>query len=607
MKKNLLFYIKNLTIKQKVIVGIVVVFVIGVLISNIVIFAQLVTQVEEMIVEQSRSICTMGEAMREYTADNWERGVYDRNILTKDIKGKFVYTVPVFAAIKTMEKKAAEMGYDFKVPKISPRNPKNKPDEFETRVLKKLADENSNEYVFVDWEEGKIHYFRSVRLTKECLACHGDPATSSALWNRTDGTDPTGAVMENWKEGEIHGAFELIYDIDKIVAAQSRVRWEDILINLVIIIGAVLIIRRIVKKALSPLDTMSDSLVKLNEGAGDLTQQIPVRSDDEVGKVAVLFNSFLEQMRKMMMSVSDSSTHVATSSEEMTATSQSLANVAQEQAASIEETSSAMEEIKATIDSVSANAKDQAKKADTTRSSMEYLARAINDINHNAQEANQMAEETHSYAQDGEGVLVQTVDSMKEISESSNKITEIVTIISDISDQINLLSLNASIEAARAGDHGKGFAVVAEEISKLADQTAQSSKEINKLINETNTKVNSGAALVESTAASLRKIIDNVKATAGIMENIAKSSVDLTNMSNTVTDEVLLVNRMSEEISIMMEEQSVSSNEIIKAIDQINNITQSVASGSEELAAGSEELSSQSEVLNDIVQRFKLS
>ncbi|HEY1406288.1 MAG TPA: methyl-accepting chemotaxis protein, partial [Spirochaetota bacterium] len=130
--------------------------------------------------------------------------------------------------------------------------------------------------------------------------------------------------------------------------------------------------------------------------------------------------------------------------------------------------------------------------------------------------------------------------------------------------------------------------------------------EINKLINETNSKVSSGSALVEKTASSLRQIIDNVQKTAALMDEIARSSLELTKAGERVKGEVTDVNRVSEEISVMMEEQSLSSNEIIRAIDHINQITQQVASGSEELAAGSEELSTQSEVLGNIVSRFKV-
>ncbi|MCP4130515.1 MAG: DUF3365 domain-containing protein [bacterium] len=606
---------KTMTIKQKVMIGILCVYLVGFIATNILaVFA--ISQVgREGIIQKSKAITTMGEAMREFQSDNWERGVYQKEYLTKTpkvIKEKFLFSVPVFSSIMTMEKKAEELGYTFRVPKNQPRNPKNEPLGIEISMLKKIKDDRKNNvdikkerYFELDFDKKKIMYFKPIVLTKDCLICHGNPKRSKELWGRDDGKDPTGGTMENWKAGEVHGAFEIIYDMKDFLA----IVWDKIIINIFInislIIGAVILIRFVVKSGLSPLDKISHALEDINEGAGDLTKKIEVLNKDEVGLVALLFNHFLDQLKEMILSISNASGSVAFSSSEMTSSSENLANVAQEQASSIEETASAMEQIKATIDSVSQNAKGQAQKANTTTSSMEYLASSIGNINLNAQNANKMAEDTHNYAIDGEKILAETVSSMKDIYNASYKITEIVTIITDISDQINLLSLNASIEAARAGDHGRGFAVVAEEISKLADQTASSSKEINTHIHESNTRINSGSELMEQTAESLRKIINNVKETAALMESIAQSSDELNTMSQQVTTDVIQVNKMSEEISVMMDEQSASSNEIIRAINQINDITQTVASGAEEQAAGAEELSAQSDLLKSVVARFK--
>jgi len=188
--------IKKTSIKQKVIIGVIIIFVAGVFITNVVIFARMVNQVESMIVDKARSITIMGEAVREYTAENWTRGLYQKEYLTEDITGKFLYSVPIYSSIVTMKKKASELGYTFKVPKISPRNQENDPDEYEKKVLENLSSTNAAEFVSVDWSAQKIRYFRPVHHTKDCLTCHGDPATSQELWGNSEGKDPTGAMMK---------------------------------------------------------------------------------------------------------------------------------------------------------------------------------------------------------------------------------------------------------------------------------------------------------------------------------------------------------------------------------------------------------------------------
>jgi len=353
------------------------------------------------------------------------------------------------------------------------------------------------------------------------------------------------------------------------------------------------------------LTMMMKRMKEIAEGDNDLTQKINIVSDDEIGQASVYYNLFVEQIKTMIITLAGIAGNIADSSKDVRSSSEDLSRESQKQAASIEETSASMEEIKATIDSVSANSQKQSKHAGENRDLMMELSSAIEEINKKAQDASAMVRETSDYALGGEWVLSQTVESMQEIYASSQQITDIVTIISDISDQINLLSLNASIEAARAGEHGRGFAVVAEEISKLAEQTANSSGEINKLIQESNSKINIGSDLMERTSVSLQKIIENVKSTTAIIEFIANSSVDLNQLSNNVANNASNVNRMSEEIRVMMEEQSLSSNEILGAINEINGITQGVANGAEMLLSHAERLSSQSELLNNVIGKFK--
>jgi methyl-accepting chemotaxis protein len=597
---------KNTTIKSKIIYGTVAIILITTIIGTILSMNDIKEVAREGLIQHVRAVKAMGEAVLQQTSLNWENGMFDIAAIKRNVDNKDYSIIPIVSTFNAIKKAGESTIFTFRTPVANPRNQANAAGEEDLKIFEKLKNENLDEYYFVDSKTDQLHYYQTLRMADQCIKCHGDPATSEKLWGNKDGLDFTGKKMEGYKAGDFYGAMVLTYKLDALSPTLIRDLIVNNILYFLIYLTGIAIIIFIIKKALSPLDEVAMALEEMGHGEGDLTQKIAIRTHDEVGNVAGLFNKLIEQLGGMIRTIKSSSDHIAHSSIEMTNSSGSLASVAQDQAASIEETSSAMEQIKATIDSVFDTTKAQASRAGDNKILMEHLSESINQINKTAQNASRMADDTYKYAIDGEQVLGQTVDGMKAINESSSRITDFVSIINDISDQINLLSLNASIEAARAGDHGKGFAVVAEEIAKLAEQTAGSTGEIKKLILESNNKVEMGSQLVTKTAESLRLIITNVKKTAELMEQIAKSSVELDENSKKAAGNAKEVNRMSEEISTMMQEQSISSNEIIKAIDRINDVTQSVASGSEELAASSEELSSQSELLNNLVNKFKI-
>lgn len=597
---------RNTTIKNKIIYGTVATILITTFIGTILSMNDIKDVAKEGLVQHVRAVKAMGEAVLQQTSQNWESNMFNTASVKKHMDNKEYSIIPIVSTFNAIKKAGENTIFQFRTPVLHPRNIANKAGEEDLLIFEKMKNENLQEYYFIDHKTDQLHYYQALRMSEHCVKCHGDPALSEKLWGNKNGLDFTGSKMEGLKTGDFYGAMVLTYKLDALSPNLVRNLVINNFFYFLIYLTGIIIIIFIIKKALKPLDEVGMALEDISHGEGDLTKKIEIKTHDEVGHVAGLLNQLLEQLSEMIKTIMTASDHIAHSSIEMTNSSGLLAEVAQDQAASIEETSGEMEAIKATIDMVFETTKGQAAKSGDNRTLMEKHSESINQISKTAQSASRMADDTYRYAIDGEQVLVQTVEGMKEINESSNRITDFVSIINDISDQINLLSLNASIEAARAGDHGKGFAVVAEEIAKLAEQTAGSTGEIKKLILESRKKVEMGSGLVTKTADSLRLIIANVKNTADLMEEIAKASVELDENSKKAADNAKGVNKMSEEISAMMQEQSISSNGIITAIDRINEITQSVASGSEELAASSEELSSQSELLNNLVRKFKI-
>jgi methyl-accepting chemotaxis protein len=206
----------------------------------------------------------------------------------------------------------------------------------------------------------------------------------------------------------------------------------------------------------------------------------------------------------------------------------------------------------------------------------------------------------------GEESLNEMNISMKKITDSSKQMTNIVGMINDISEQINLLSLNAAIEAARAGHAGKGFAVVADEISKLADATSKSIKDITTLITSNNNEIKKGMSSALETIDIISNIIKDIGNIGNQVETISQSMKDQLETNNTVNTEVIEVKNRADFVSTATSEQKIAIAEVAKSIQSITELTQSNATGSEEMASSSEEIAAMAESLKSKIEFFKV-
>jgi methyl-accepting chemotaxis protein len=298
-----------------------------------------------------------------------------------------------------------------------------------------------------------------------------------------------------------------------------------------------------------PLVAAVNLLCKLSNG--DLTHRLEVRSSDEIGVLGGSLNRAMESMDKALTEVGHSAKNLSSSSQQLARAAEALAGGAQEQAASLQETSASLEQITATIRQNSDNAKH----------------------------ASQLAVSSRDSAEKGGTGAVETVAAMGEIKASSAKISEIITTIDEIAFQTNLLSVNASVEAARAGVHGNGFKVVATEVRNLAQRSAANAKEIKALIKGSVRKVENGSTLVTNSGSTLKEIVTSVKRVSDIVGEIAAAS----------------------------QEQATGIEQVGKAMVQMDRVTQSNSSQTEELAATASSLASQSSHLESLVSRFILS
>ncbi|MFU8818959.1 MAG: methyl-accepting chemotaxis protein [Desulfurivibrio sp.] len=313
----------------------------------------------EAFTDKARAICLTAESTRDEMEAKWRMGLFSavqlREFAAQGRQDKILATVPVVSAWNAAMRKAEEGGYTFRVPKFHPRNPRNEPDPLEARALRTMAERNLSEYYEIDESTNSVRYFRAVRLSETCLLCHGDPATSQTLWGNDRGIDPTGGRMENWKVGELHGAFQVIQSLEaadrQLQQAVAKASWIVLAgLAMMAVLFATLVLRVVSNSVIKPISKIIEDLAG---NSGNLM---------------------------------DAATQVASASHE-------LADGAGNQAASLEETSASLEEMSATtrlnadnVKQTSQMAEDARNSAETAQLSMEKMGEAISSIKRSADE-----------------------------------------------------------------------------------------------------------------------------------------------------------------------------------------------------------------------------
>lgn len=297
---------------------------------------------------------------------------------------------------------------------------------------------------------------------------------------------------------------------------------------------------------------------------GDLTQRSVLTGTDELGQMGQTYNHVVEKLAGDVRGIADASDRAASGAMQLSATS---------------------EEVRNSINEISRAAEQQRREAESSSTAMEEMAASITSVQQNAQRVEQLAQASHAAAGQSRLDVEACNQAMGQIMESSEKVASITTVIAEIARQTNLLSLNAAIEAAKAGAMGKGFAVVAEEVRKLAERSGQAAREITALIAESSERVLAGASSVSAVERGLGSIATNISQTTANLQDIARA----------------------------MDEQAHTGNELAHSVSTSSQMADRNAAASHQIAATvgetartTDDLAKLAQELQNMVMRFKL-
>lgn len=384
-----------------------------------------------------------------------------------------------------------------------------------------------------DVKAEKRDFYYKIPMQKNCIVCH-----------------------TNWKAYEPAGYLKV--SLDPNIGKNQK---KNLIIGIFVVLAVVnfpttILMFIFLRYSLKPLGRMVELFQTM--ARGDLTKRIEIARDDEIGELGKTFNSFAGQLGETIKNIANSATRIDQQNVELSGqvnkiakTIHNLSGLATNGSAAIEETSATMVEI---------------------QSGVEITAKA-------AQEAETLAQEADSASKASAGAARQMQQSMQGIQDTAFQLNNFISAIDDIANQTNLLSLNATIESAKAGEHGKGFAVVANEVRRLAENSAKVTLKMQYVIQESITRADEGQKAVKMVNTSL----------TDISKKIASNLAHISQISASTAEQTTAI----QEISITLNKLAESSAEVAEGAENIDRTTNQQAQLAQNTSSHTKELANQ--------------
>jgi methyl-accepting chemotaxis protein len=482
-------------------------------------------------------------------------------------------------AIERLKHLNLEIKYALK--KSSDANPA-----LETELGKKQSDFNNQITIYID------------DLTELFLSEKGKPAE---IITCLDLIYKGVQIAKSIQTGSIHHLKSLI---EIRIKKFTDSKMYSLIFVILLIIVSITLVLLVIKSINVPLRKVLRKVEELSSGEANLSNKLPVIGQNEISILSTSINTFLEKLNAIIIELKKSAKEAGKASISINHDALSVSKSASELAATSEESAASLEELTMSFELMFESISSETKNIFKIVSEMKNIENSHGKMNFMLVDLDEQSLSSFKLANRGNDAVGNTDKAMGEIRHVTSNIAGIVDLINDISEQTNLLALNASIEAARAGDAGRGFAVVAEEISKLADKTKDSVKNIKKLVEQSNAVVKNGANHVDDTVAVLSQIVSQSGEVQNFVAKLKDEMVGQSQSMSQINNELSGLKDMAEMIEFSSREQKKASEDMMISINSLSGGAQSLAINAEDLKELSENLNLVSQSINSIADEF---